>query len=150
MIVCGDSFQNGGAPATGGISDCNMLCTGNSSEYCGAGNFLDVYQFGSINNKTTTTTTTTSSSSSSSSADPPGTTTGTSASSTPSSTGPVHVPSVGAFTWQGCYTEATNERALSAATYVNYTSMTVEICAAFCASYTMFGVEYGKYLSSHS
>jgi hypothetical protein len=124
MIVCGDSFQNGGVIASGGTSVCNMLCTGNSSEYCGAGDLLDVYQ---------------------------STATTTSTSTTPSSTGgPVHVASVGAYTWAGCYTEATNGRALSATSDVNYNTMTVEICAAFCASYTIFGVEYSKYLSPRS
>jgi hypothetical protein len=133
MIVCGDSFQNGGIIAPGGTSVCNMLCLGNSSEYCGAGDLLDVYQ------------------SAGSTGVGGGTTTTTSASTAPSSTGgPVHVASVGAYTWAGCYTEATNGRALSTASEVNYNTMTVEICAAFCASYTIFGVEYSKYLSSHS
>ena len=129
MIDCGDSFSNGGAPAPGGISDCNMLCAGNSSEYCGAGNRLDVYQ--STGGGATATTTASSIASS-------------------STGGPSHVASVGAYTWAGCYTEATNGRALTGSTDVNYKTMTVEICAAFCASYTMFGVEYSKYLGSHS
>ena len=131
MIVCGDSFQNGGTIAPGGTSVCNMLCTGNSSEYCGAGDLLDVYQrAGSPGGGTTTTTST---------------------STTPSSTGgPVHVASVGDYAWAGCYTEATNGRALSATSDVNYNTMTVQICAAYCAPYTIFGVEYSTYLSSHS
>lgn len=38
---CGNSFNAGSviAPA----SDCNMLCSGNDSEFCGAGNRLSVY-----------------------------------------------------------------------------------------------------------
>jgi WSC domain len=38
---CGNTFNQGStvAPST----DCSMLCAGNSSEYCGAGNRLSVY-----------------------------------------------------------------------------------------------------------
>src|ERR1700722_5692010 len=125
MIDCGNSIANGGALAPGGISDCNMLCAGNSSEYCGAGNRLDVYQStGTSGGGTATTSTPTS----------------------PSNTGgPSHVATVGAYTWAGCYTEATGGRALTGSSEVNYNTMTVEICAAFCASFTMFGVEYSKF-----
>jgi hypothetical protein len=50
---------------------------------------------------------------------------------------------VGAYTFQGCYTEATNTRALSSASFFDYTAMTLEACAADCVGYTYFGVEYG-------
>jgi len=46
------------------------------------------------------------------------------------------------YTDEGCYTEATSERALSAYNY-NSNRMTVELCAAACVGYTYFGVEYG-------
>jgi len=39
---CGNTIANGGAPATSG---CDMLCNGNSSEYCGGGNRLNVYNY---------------------------------------------------------------------------------------------------------
>ncbi|KAK1545521.1 WSC domain-containing protein [Colletotrichum paranaense] len=39
---CGSTISNGGAPAVDG---CNMLCNGNSSEYCGGPNRLNVYDF---------------------------------------------------------------------------------------------------------
>lgn len=52
-------------------------------------------------------------------------------------------PTVGAYTYQGCYTEATNIRALSSASFYDYTAMTLEECAADCAGYTYFGIEYG-------
>jgi hypothetical protein len=48
----------------------------------------------------------------------------TSSPATPSPTGPIHVSSVGAYKWIGCYTEASNTRALNSATLVNYTAMT--------------------------
>jgi hypothetical protein len=136
VIDCGNAISNGGAPAPGGISDCNMLCTGNSSEFCGAGNRLDVYQATGTGGGSGTTTT-------------PATTTAP-ATTTTAASGPSHVAKVGAYTWAGCYTEATNGRALTGSSEVNYNTMTVEICAAFCASFTIFGIEYSKCLSLNS
>jgi hypothetical protein len=92
---------------------------------------LDLYQQGSASTTTSSTTSQVS------------VTTASTASATP--TGPVHVASVGNYGWIGCYTEATNARALNSATLVNYNTMTVEMCEAFCSSpvaYTMFGLEY--------
>ena len=40
---CGDSVEAGGAPASS--SDCNMLCTGNSTQYCGGPNRLNLYSY---------------------------------------------------------------------------------------------------------
>ena len=40
---CGTSIQAGGAPAS--ASDCNMLCSGNSTEYCGGPNRLTLYNY---------------------------------------------------------------------------------------------------------
>jgi hypothetical protein len=126
-----------------------MLCDGNANEYCGGPNRLDYYTRGTA----TPTSTTSSGGGASSTTGSGGSTTTpstTSSSSTaPSSTGPVHVASVGAYKWAGCYTEATNSRALTGASDINYNTMTVEICAAFCASYTMFGVEYSTSPNLH-
>lgn len=43
---CGNGFSNGGAPAPDGLVGCNMLCNGNSTEYCGGSNRLNVYTKG--------------------------------------------------------------------------------------------------------
>jgi hypothetical protein len=43
---CGNSFSNGGAPAPDGTVGCNMLCNGNTTEYCGGPNRLNVYGLG--------------------------------------------------------------------------------------------------------
>jgi hypothetical protein len=43
-VDCGNFILNGGAPAP--ITDCDMPCTGNPSEACGAGNRLNVYDNG--------------------------------------------------------------------------------------------------------
>lgn len=60
MVDCDNEFRNNAALAPEGLAGCNMPCLGNSSEYCGAGNRLDVYQFGYVGASSTTTTTRTS------------------------------------------------------------------------------------------
>ena len=63
MTGCDSQFRNtglttaGGIPAPEGLAGCNMPCAGNGSEFCGAGNRLDVYQFGYTGVSSTTTTT---------------------------------------------------------------------------------------------
>ena len=47
-----------------------------------------------------------------------------------------------AFTRSGCFTDAA-QRAL-AADFKGDDNMTVEMCAAYCASYQYFGLEYGR------
>ena len=51
--------------------------------------------------------------------------------------------SIGAYSYVGCYTEATTGRALSGKTYAN-DNMTVEICYAQCVGFTWFGLEYHR------
>jgi hypothetical protein len=50
---------------------------------------------------------------------------------------------VGSYTFQGCYTEGTNVRALSGEAFYDYTAMTLESCASSCTGFTYWGVEYG-------
>jgi hypothetical protein len=74
------------------------------------------------------------------------TTVGSSSVGQPTATGaPTYVQTVntttGLYTLLGCYTEATNSRALTSQSYSN-SSNTVELCAAFCSGYTFFGVEW--------
>ncbi|KUJ12265.1 uncharacterized protein LY89DRAFT_738058 [Mollisia scopiformis] len=208
---CDNTIQNAATIAPEGISGCNMLCAGNSSEYCGAGNRLDIYKFNYTGVSSTSSSTLISSSSSSqlssttsllsssssisssvastsssssrangvanvassttlsqsSSAAAGSSTSSTikpsssssssvlssstsalsSVSSTSSSATPSptlgHKQTVGLYSFQGCYTEGNGVRALSAASFYNYGGMTTEICAADCAGYTYFGVEYG-------
>lgn len=40
---CGTSVQAGGAPAS--VSECNMVCPGNSTQYCGGPNRLNLYNY---------------------------------------------------------------------------------------------------------
>jgi hypothetical protein len=64
---------------------------------------------------------------------------------------PSIVQTAGDYQYTGCYTEATNGRALTGLHYINYQTMTVEICASFCgASFSMFGVEWSGEVSHPS
>lgn len=47
------------------------------------------------------------------------------------------------YVYSGCYTEATNQRALTGSSYFD-DALTVEKCAAACVAYSRFGVEYGR------
>jgi iron transport multicopper oxidase len=82
---------------------------------------------------TTTTTTSTISSSTSS----------TTSSTSSTATGPIVVPTVGPYSFVGCYTEATTGRALNGKAYYN-DSLTIEMCASVCAGFTWFGTEYAR------
>ncbi|KAH8908759.1 hypothetical protein BR93DRAFT_502707 [Coniochaeta sp. PMI_546] len=119
---CGDSLASSSASAP--LSDCNMVCTGNPLEYCGAGNRLELY----INNST-------------------GTATTSSTAATATATGPTQPATVSAsgttWAWKNCYTEATTGRALSSTSYAADT-VTLESCATFCSAYSYFGTEYGR------
>jgi hypothetical protein len=101
-----------------------MLYNGNFSEFCGGPNRLDVYNYQESGISSTSSTTT--------------------ITSTASPTQSLAVkPVVGDYTFQGCYTEATDQRALSEASFLDYDAMTLEECASDCAAYDYFGVEYG-------
>ncbi len=116
---CGDS-TNPGSVSTAD-SDCSFTCPGNSAETCGAGYRLNMYQKASDKTKSG------------------GSDKTTSASATASTSSTDTKP--GKFTAKGCYTEATNGRALISKTYYD-DAMTVEKCASACSAYTYFGVEY--------
>ncbi|KAF8853757.1 WSC-domain protein [Acephala macrosclerotiorum] len=119
QCYCGNTFSNGGAPAPDGLAGCNMLCSGNLSEYCGGPNRLDVYD---LNNAIATITTVT---------------------IAPTATAAAIKPTISPYNYYGCQTEANGVRALSAA-FTASDSMTLEMCEGFCAPYTYFGVEYGR------
>ncbi|KAK3994786.1 putative fungistatic metabolite [Cladorrhinum sp. PSN332] len=112
---CGNTVHSSSSEAP--LTDCNMVCAGDASEYCGAGNRLNVYS-------TTATRST------------------TSASPTPTPTGTLgRKATVGPYEYVGCQTEATVGRALSGNSYAS-NDMTLESCATFCSGFTYFGTEY--------
>ena len=106
-------------------SDCSMACPGNSTEPCGAGNRLQLYQTNSTISSPSASSTSTSMGS-----------TPTSSSKTPAT--------IGKFFYVGCYTEATTGRALFSSNVDNDTAMTLEWCANQMEGYAYFGVEYGQ------
>ena len=131
---CGNAIANNG-PAPDGFTGCNMLCNGNSSEYCGGPNRLDMYTLGAVAATSTTTTTT------SATTTPPASSTASSTVSTGtgSATG---LPS--GWSYQGCYVDGTNGRILANQEPDSQTN-TIEACTSTCAGlgYSVSGVEYG-------
>ncbi|KPM42732.1 hypothetical protein AK830_g3796 [Neonectria ditissima] len=138
------------------LSDCKMTCNGNTTEYCGDGNRLNVYQRDDISSSTSTSiassvaaSSATSSTTSSIATSVPSitststTTTTTTTSAKATATGPQINDKIGTWDFQGCWTEAANGRALNSKTYAK-DDMTLDSCAAFCDGYDFFGVEYGR------
>ncbi|KAL9085044.1 MAG: hypothetical protein Q9165_007785 [Trypethelium subeluteriae] len=120
---CGNTLNAGSELVPGGdptVTLCDMTCGGNSTEYCGGPNRLNMYQ----SNGTA----------------PPASTTGNSApTSTPGA--PSNPQTVGQFTYLGCYNDSVGTRALTGPTTGGNT-ITIESCASACKSYTYFGTEY--------
>lgn len=167
-INAGSNLVGGATPD---VTMCNMLCKGNATEYCGGPSRLNMYEVAAVVSSSTSTTSTStsstsiitsstignlsttatstststsgSSSSSSSSSISISSSISTSTSGTPTPTGPAVVQTVGSYAFQGCWSEATNQRALTGKTLAIDT-MTVELCASTCSGFTWFGVEYGR------
>ncbi|MCJ1410361.1 hypothetical protein MMC19_004446 [Ptychographa xylographoides] len=125
---CGNAFSNGGGPAPDGLAGCNMVCNGNSSEYCGGPNRLDMYQFGGTGTGTGSSTSTTTA--------PPSGTTTAAGSATGLPTG---------WTYAGCYVDGANGRIMANQQPDSQTN-TVESCVATCAAagYTISGTEFSS------
>lgn len=98
-----------------------MVCNGNSSEYCGGPNRLDMYHFGSGTL-------------------PPSSTTSSPVSSR--SAAPSGLPS--GWNYAGCYSEGPQGRAIAANQQADNQQLTIESCIAACsaAGYTVAGMEY--------
>ncbi|MCJ1314408.1 hypothetical protein MMC25_008090 [Agyrium rufum] len=131
---CGNAFSNGGGPAPDGLSGCNMLCNGNSSEYCGGPNRLDTYA---------TTGTKVTSSSAQSSGSAASTTSSAVVSTTTTPSAPTGLPT--GWSYQGCYVDNAQGRIMSHQN-ADSSSLTVENCVASCQSqgYSVAGMEYSS------
>ncbi|KAG0649039.1 WSC domain-containing [Hyphodiscus hymeniophilus] len=153
---CGNTLAASSTLAT--LSDCSFTCPGNVYEYCGAGNRLEMYMLSSLSSSsssvvssttsvsissTSKTTSSVSLSSTKTSSTSTGSKTSSSSASVTASPTLAVKQQVGSYTFQGCWTEATNARALSGASYIDYNAMSLETCAANCAGWNYFGVEYG-------
>lgn len=134
---CGNSLSVGSVVAA--VTDCSFICPGNSYEYCGAGNRLEMYKVGnSVSSSSSSVTGTTSAS----------TRTGTVATTTSSSS--VSISSSAAtglptgWAYYGCYVDGVNGRILQNQQPDNTAGNTIESCVALCAGqgYTIAGTEY--------
>ncbi|KAL4076636.1 glyoxal oxidase [Scleroderma yunnanense] len=116
---CGATLDYGSVPTA--ASDCDMTCAGNSSEYCGGPNRLNLYNY--------TGTLTTSS-------------TGGGGNELTSGPAPVKSGLAGNWTYGGCYVDNVNGRVLG--NELDNSTMTVESCIAYCSSsnFTIAGIEY--------
>ncbi|KAH0559498.1 hypothetical protein GP486_003989 [Trichoglossum hirsutum] len=118
---CGDGLDSGSKQAA--PADCNMPCSGNSSELCGGSLRLNLYV--------------------SVSATSGGSVTSTTASPSTTQASPTAVQTTGNYVLLGCYSEASNQRALTGKAIFD-DLMTVELCRDGCSGYNFFGVEYGR------
>lgn len=114
---CGNSLHESSSPAP--LNECDMVCGGDDTQYCGSGNRLELYS-----------TTATRSSSS------------TSSSPTPTETLD-RLPMVSDYVHVGCQTEGVGVRALEGPTLAD-DDMTLDMCADFCSEFIYFGAEYGR------
>ncbi|KAK0520827.1 hypothetical protein OC834_006888 [Tilletia horrida] len=123
---CGNSILNGGKAVN--ATQCNLLCSGDGTQICGAGGLLSLYKNSQPGTPTSTATAT-------STATPTATKT------------PVIVPTVSGLPYQGCWQEPAGgvPRAL-AAKVAEATNMTVQSCVGSCksAGYSISGVEYSQ------
>ena len=96
---------------------CNVACPGDGNDRCGATGYLSVYY------------------------DPTKYVAGTD----PALYGPQTIQKAGSYNYQGCYSEATNGRALSGKSpTAPSTGFTIESCMSACQGYTYFGMEYSN------
>ncbi|PHH86517.1 hypothetical protein CDD83_10115 [Cordyceps sp. RAO-2017] len=143
---CGNALTTGSVSAPD--ADCGMTCNDNSTEYCGGPSRLNVYRLGtqlpsSSSSSSSSTTGPSSSTGSAPSTSPTSPTSSSSSSATPTPTGPAVKNAVGRYLFQGCWTEATNSRALLGNAYAD-DKMTLETCAKFCDGFKYFAAEYGR------
>lgn len=134
---CDNAFENYGAPVTDGR--CYMACKGNSGQTCGGPNGLSIYTFNSTGVVTSTTT-------SAPAAANPGNA-GNPAAPQPAPTLPpssVNYTAIAPFTYQGCFTDNSQQGRTLAYQQPDNKAMTVESCVAACQSlgYSIAGMEY--------
>ncbi|KAK0560767.1 hypothetical protein OC861_006141 [Tilletia horrida] len=125
---CGNAIMSGAT--AGDPSLCNMVCSGNGTEICGAGNQLSVYKNPNL-----------APAPGGGPSTGPGTGTGGTGGSTPTGAQPT---TIGNWTLQGCFNDSVNARALQGSVPNLGSSNSLENCAAACSSFLYFGTEYGQ------
>lgn len=157
---CGNSFLGGNGPAPDGLSGCNMLCSGNSSEFCGGPYRLDMYQApgtgaqplsSSSSSKPSSTVVPSSTSAATTSATSAATTSAKTTASSASKTSAVSTTSASAtasglpsgWAYKGCYIDNAHGRVMPFQLPDN-SSLTVESCVQSCygQGYSVAGMEY--------
>ena len=154
--VCGNSFTGGGGPAPDGFSGCNMVCNGNSSEFCGGSYRLDMYQapgtgaqpISKSSSTVSPSTVVSSSTKAASSVTPSATIKTTSSVASLTSSAPATSTSTASglpsgWAYKGCYIDNANGRVLPFQLPDNST-LTVEFCVQSCyqLGYSVAGMEY--------
>ncbi|KAG6024726.1 hypothetical protein E4U41_001702 [Claviceps citrina] len=132
---CGGGLQPGSVEAAD-QADCGFLCGGDLTEYCGAGNRLELYKSAPLSSSSLSSPSPSSSSSSSSS--PP---------SSATSSAPPPKPTISTgnanFTYYACVAEPPTGRVLPSQR-LNRVNMTIATCLDTCRDYRFAGVEYGR------
>ncbi|QIW95400.1 hypothetical protein AMS68_000918 [Peltaster fructicola] len=129
---CDTAIQNNGIVVTDGR--CNMACKGNANEVCGGPNGLSIYFFNSTGVVSSTTTTAAAAVAA-----------GTSPAASPVSAAAVNTTAIAPFTYQGCFTDNSQQGRTLANQQPDNKAMTVESCVSTCNSlgYSIAGMEYG-------
>jgi hypothetical protein len=127
---CDNQYQDGGAPAPDGETQCNMPCNGNQTEICGGPNRLSMWKWYSGDETTVPV------GSASATSAPAGKT--SSIAVTPVATG---LPQ--GFEYKGCYVDGIGYRILDYQ-QPDDQQMTISSCSTLCASagYEIAGMEY--------
>ncbi|GAC95998.1 hypothetical protein PHSY_003576 [Pseudozyma hubeiensis SY62] len=106
------------------VSDemCTYPCVGDSTQYCGASGYLNIFYDSTTYNAATGTFA-------------PG-----------AYTGPQTAPSSGNYQFVDCVSDAQQNRSLSGAAYTSSTAMSVDSCVSFCSQrgFSLAGVEYAQ------
>jgi len=129
------------APATTRVPtpiNCVRACVGSSSQTCGAGGYLEVYNLTKSSSTVGLNLTKSASASSTS-------TSAASASGSPNATSDLFPSPSGSTSYLGCFADTTSNRALSAYSFT-LTGMTVAMCQSGCneMGYSLGGVENGN------
>lgn len=117
---CGNALDDESDEAP--LDECDMTCAGDDTQYCGAGNRLELYS-----------------------------TTASQTSTTPTPTAsPIHLESVDDYALVGCWTELPNGRALRQR-ITSSPDMTNAQCADDCSDYRYFATQFSSecYCGSH-
>ncbi|KAH8896901.1 WSC-domain-containing protein, partial [Thozetella sp. PMI_491] len=131
---CGNSVASTGVYETD--SDCNMLCGGDVTEFCGGASRLSLYALNGTSANLTVSATT--------SATEKATGASTSSAEISTATGSaVTVASVGDYFYYGCYSDNIANRTLQSKS-TSSASVSVEFCASYCSDYQYFGVEWSR------